>query len=222
MRSLAVGTRSAVQASSSNRDLARSPSLSFPAPLPGARVTFSCVAKRKSPKRRPPRCHAFRPSMAEQSVRSGRACRRAIHGAAASGRNPLRPPCGPDRPARTAAQGPRGRASCARIGRSGLQPLAANEAREGRSRSRALRCALARRRASQRQAGARRACPSTGMCEFAPARLAREAQGSRNNRRLLRSSCRAHGLSPLSAVTERGSRAVGARNRFSEKGSFAT
>ena len=31
---------------------------------------------------------------------------RAIHGAAAGGRNPLRPPCEPDRPARTAAQGP--------------------------------------------------------------------------------------------------------------------
>jgi hypothetical protein len=45
--------------------------------------------------------------MDEKSVRAGRACRRAILGAAASGRNPLRPPCGPDRPTRTAAQGPR-------------------------------------------------------------------------------------------------------------------
>ena len=80
--------------------------MSFSAPLPGARVTFSCVAKRKSPKRRPPRCCAFRPSMDEKSVRASRACRRAFHGATASGRNPLRPPFGPDRPALTAAQGP--------------------------------------------------------------------------------------------------------------------
>ena len=35
--------------------------------------------------------------MDEKSVRPGRACRRTIPGAAASGRNPLRPPCGPDR-----------------------------------------------------------------------------------------------------------------------------
>jgi hypothetical protein len=51
----------------------------------------------------------------EKSDRAGRACRRAIPGAAASGRNPLRsrfvrvrfaPPFGPDRPARTAAQEP--------------------------------------------------------------------------------------------------------------------
>ena len=84
-----------------------SASPSFSAPLPGARVTFSCLAKRKSPKRRPPRCCAFRPSMDERYARPDRACRRAFHGAAASGRNPLRPPCGPDRPCLTAAQGPR-------------------------------------------------------------------------------------------------------------------
>ena len=65
------------------------------------------MAKEKSPRERPPRCCVFRPSMDEKSVRAGRACRRAIPGAAASGRNPLRPPCGPDRPALTAAQGPR-------------------------------------------------------------------------------------------------------------------
>src|SRR6185437_4199818 len=104
--------------------------MSFSVRVPRARVTFSCVAKRKSPlarrerartpkaarrvegrmpgvKRRPPRCCVFRPSMDEKSVRAGRACRRAFHGAAASGRNPLRPPCGPFRPALTAAQGPR-------------------------------------------------------------------------------------------------------------------
>src|SRR6185437_9269692 len=79
----------------------------FSAPLPGARVTSLCLAKEKSPRERPPRCCAFRPSMDEKFVRSGRACRRAVPGAAASGRNPLRPPCGPDRPALTAAQGPR-------------------------------------------------------------------------------------------------------------------
>ena|SRR6185312_3851689 len=55
-------------------------------------------------------------------------------------------------------------------------------------------CALARRRASQRQAGARRACLSTGMCEFAPARLAREAQGSFGNTMLPKPSCRALGF----------------------------
>ena len=64
--------------------------MSYSAPLPGTRVTFSCVAKRKSPKRRPSRCCVFRPPMDEKSDRAGRACRRAIHGAAASGRNPLR------------------------------------------------------------------------------------------------------------------------------------
>ncbi|WIG56634.1 MAG: hypothetical protein OJF61_002422 [Rhodanobacteraceae bacterium] len=42
---------------------ADSTSLSFSARLLGARVTFSCVAKRKSPKRRPPRGCALRPSM---------------------------------------------------------------------------------------------------------------------------------------------------------------
>ena len=78
----------------------------FFARLPGGRATFLCVAKERWPKERPPRCCVFRPSMDEKSVRSGRACRRAILGAAASGRNPLRPPCGPDRPAHTAAQGP--------------------------------------------------------------------------------------------------------------------
>ena len=40
-----------------------STSLSFSAPLPGARVTFSCVAKRKSPKRRPPREHVLSTSV---------------------------------------------------------------------------------------------------------------------------------------------------------------
>ena len=67
-------------------------------------------------RKRPPRRCAFRPSMDEKSVRAGRACRRATPGATARGRNPLRsrfarvrfaPPCGSDRPARTAAQGPR-------------------------------------------------------------------------------------------------------------------
>jgi hypothetical protein len=84
-----------------------STSVSFSAPLPGARVTSLGLAKEKSPRERPPRYCVFRPSMDEKSVRSGRACRRAVPGAAASGRNPLRPPCGPDRPALTAAQGPR-------------------------------------------------------------------------------------------------------------------
>ena len=41
----------------------RMTSLSFSAPLPGARVTFSCVAKRKSPKRRPPREHVLSTSL---------------------------------------------------------------------------------------------------------------------------------------------------------------
>jgi hypothetical protein len=38
-------------------------SLVFSARLGGERVPFSCVAKRKAPKRRPPREHALRPSM---------------------------------------------------------------------------------------------------------------------------------------------------------------
>jgi hypothetical protein len=84
-----------------------STSVSFSAPLPGARVTSLCLAKEKSPRERPPRCCVFRPSMDEKSVRVGQACRRAIPGAAASGRNPLRPPSGPSRPALTTAQGPR-------------------------------------------------------------------------------------------------------------------
>ena len=54
--------------------------------------------------------------------------------------------------------------------------------------------ALARRRAPQRQAGARRACPSPGTGEFAPARLAREAQGSFGNTMLPKPSCRANGF----------------------------
>ena len=45
--------------------------MSFSAPLPGARVTFSCLAKRKSPKRRPPREHVL-----STSVCSGCACGR--------------------------------------------------------------------------------------------------------------------------------------------------
>ncbi|WIG55752.1 MAG: hypothetical protein OJF61_001540 [Rhodanobacteraceae bacterium] len=84
----------------------RMASLSFFARLPGGRATFLCVAKERWPKERPPRCCAFRPSMDERCDRTDRACRRAIPGAAASGRNPLRPPCGPDRPVLTAAQGP--------------------------------------------------------------------------------------------------------------------
>ena len=106
----------------------RLPCLFFARP-PGGRATFLCVAKERWPtrasgtrenaeggpkgggqdarsKERPPRCCAFRPSMDERCVRAGRACRRAIPGAAASGRNPLRPPYGPSRPAPTAAQGP--------------------------------------------------------------------------------------------------------------------
>ncbi len=91
-------------------------SMSFSVRLPGGRVTFSCMAKRKSPKGRPPRCCAFRPSLDEEFVRPGRVCRRAVPGAAASGRNPFRPPCGPGRPSLTAAQGAR----LARIVRAGL------------------------------------------------------------------------------------------------------
>jgi len=60
-------------------------SMSYSVRLPGGRATFLCVAKE-----RPPLCCVFRPIMDEKSVRAGRACRRAIHGAAASGRNPLR------------------------------------------------------------------------------------------------------------------------------------
>ena len=37
--------------------------MSFSARLPGGRVTFSCVAKRKSPKRRPPREHVLSTSL---------------------------------------------------------------------------------------------------------------------------------------------------------------
>src|SRR6185312_15488513 len=70
-------------------------------------VTFSLLGQREVTKRKATPVLRFRPSMDEKSDRAGRACRRAIHGAAASGRNPLRPPCGPDRPALTAAQGPR-------------------------------------------------------------------------------------------------------------------
>jgi hypothetical protein len=76
---------------------AGSTSLSRSAPLPGARVTSLCLAKEKSPRERTPRCCAFRPSLDEKLVRTGRPCRRALLGAAASG---------PDRPALTAAQGP--------------------------------------------------------------------------------------------------------------------
>src|SRR5690348_14891779 len=66
----------------------------------------------------------------------------------------------------------------------------------GRERQRAgqgwpCRSELRRRRmtASIAAAGERRVCLSTGMCEFAPARLAREAQRSRANRMLARPSC---------------------------------
>ncbi len=45
---------------------------SFSAPLPGARVTFSCVAKRKSPKRRPPREHVLSTSMCSGCARGRR------------------------------------------------------------------------------------------------------------------------------------------------------
>ena len=83
----------------------RRPCLFF-ARLPGGRATFLYMAKERWPKERPPRCCVFRPSMDEKCVRAGRACRRAFHGATASGRNPLRPPYGPSRPVLTAAQGP--------------------------------------------------------------------------------------------------------------------
>ena len=47
-------------------------SLSFSARLPCGRVTFSCLAKRKSPKRRPPRGRVFRTSMCSGFARGRR------------------------------------------------------------------------------------------------------------------------------------------------------
>ena len=157
--------------------------MSFSAPLRGARVTSLWMAKEKSPRERPPRCRAFRPFMAEKSVRSGRACRRAIHGAAASGRHPLRPPCGPDRPARTAAQGPRTSpawmtAILACSGRAGDNPPSV-------AWTGGMRCAT----------------PALRRCSL------------RADRSKPVVATRTHGLSPLSAVTERGSLAC-ERNRF--------
>jgi len=49
-----------------------STSLSCSAPLPGARVTFSCLAKRKSPKRRPPREHVLSTSLCSGCARGRR------------------------------------------------------------------------------------------------------------------------------------------------------
>ena len=60
--------------------------------------------------------------------------------------------------------------------------------------------------------GSKARCPSTGMCEFAPARLAQDAMGSRANRMLARPSCPA----PMALVTfpeRKVTRAVGRRGK---------
>ena len=84
---------------------------------PGRRVTFSCLCKRKYPKRTHPRCRAG----AKAPVRYGRPgfCRQSIHGLRQKRRDPSR------RPAR-----------CAGLVRP---PFAASQ-RDPRSRAKTLRC----------------------------------------------------------------------------------
>src|SRR6185437_12313706 len=74
------------------------------------------------------------------------------------------------------------------------------QARDGRL-ERAFK-AVARCRASQRQARERRDCLSTGTCEFAPARLARETQGSRTDTTFVRSPCRRKAVLVTFAATK--------------------
>ena len=71
--------------------------------------------------------------------------------------------------------------------RSETRGLASTEAMDGRQRSdhRAVAC----RQASQCPAGARRACSRPRKAEFAPARWAREAQGSFGNTTLPKPAC---------------------------------
>src|SRR6185437_2498041 len=103
------------------------------------------------------------------------------------------PSFGPFRRPLAVFEGPFGAHPARARRRSTWIDLASSEAMDGRRRSAAF-CALARRRASQRQAGARRACSSAGMREFAPARLAREAQGSFADTKSAKPSCRALGF----------------------------
>ena len=187
----------------------RTTSLSFSARLQSGRVTFSCVAKRKSPKRRPPRCCAFRPSMDERCVRSGRACRRAFRGAAASGRTPLRPPCRPDRPDLTAAQGPHWRASCAPLCRRQSLGLASNEAMDGHEQSRAPRRRWRCRSHAAERAGKARMFEGR-MPEFAPAHERQVARAVERTRRSFDHRLRRLGLWLLSAETESSPLAAGA------------
>ena len=152
------------------------------------------VAKRKLPKRRLPREHVLSTSVCSGCASGRRVRRRHIRVPAANWPASCGPSFGLFRRPLAVFEGPLLGALPARVrGQSKLFVLASSEAMNGRHGSTAF-CALARRRASQRQAGARRACLSTGMCEFAPARLAREAQGSFGNRKLPKPSCRAHGF----------------------------
>jgi len=66
------------------------------------------------------------------------------------------------------SRGPHLRASCAQWCRSQLSDPASSQVMDGRQRS--GKCAVAWRRGAQPIARARRACSSTRMCGFAPAR----------------------------------------------------
>jgi hypothetical protein len=147
--------------------------------LPGGACDFSLrgqreVTKRKAtPRTRPAPIHGLRVRSRPPGFAEGPSMARRRTGA-----HPVRHPAGASVARSPCSRGPVGRASCAQPQRSTLLHLASAEAMDGRQRSGALYRALARRRASQRQAGARRACSRPWMAEFAPARLAQDAQGS--------------------------------------------
>jgi len=178
-----------------------STSVSFSVRLPGGRVTFSCVAKRKSPKRRPPREHALRPSMGYGCARARRgspkahpcACGELAHLLCAT----LRAIPSSARRVRGAPFGALPARTCRQSKQMGPAP---HEAMDGRwwSDNRAVGGAAA----AMPIARARRACPTAGMQEFAPAR---DRQAAREAEATGRCRCRRHrrnGLWLLSAETE--------------------
>jgi hypothetical protein len=164
------------RAISPHEQIAASTSLSCSAPLPGARVTFSCVVKRKSPKRRPPREHALRTSMCSGFARGRRgspkvhpcACGELAHILCATLR------AFPSS-ARRVRGAPVGAPPARAIGQGGLFDLASNEARMavlGAELSSAVHDAAAHSRSSEQGAHVR-----AQGCESSRRRAIGEHQG---------------------------------------------
>ncbi len=134
-----------------------STSLSFSVRLPGGRVTFRCVARRKSPKRRPPREHVLRTSMCSGSARGRRGSPTALPCAGGELAHLL---CAILRtyrsPARRVRGAPFGALPVRVLGRSKGFDLALNEAMDGRQQSKAFLAPLhdAAARSRSREQGA--------------------------------------------------------------------